>query len=373
MTADSATTYGARVFADGVQQLLEHALDDMLLRRGTDERPTPICIWGKHGIGKTELVRDLARDRGYGYAYIAPAQFEEMGDLLGMPTVLKTADQRDVTRFAPPDWAPRQEGPGILLLDDVNRADDRILRGIMQLLQFYELVAWKLPPQWLIVLTANPDGGDYSVTPMDEAMLNRMLHVTMEFDVKAWARWAERAGVDSRGIHFVMAYPELVSGRRTTPRSLVQFFQAIRSLERLEEQLGLVKMLGDACLDEATTQAFIQFVHLKLDRLPAPEDILGTDDFDATAQRIHRIVHEGNTQRLDILSLLITRLNNRLIQRKNDPSAAEMENLRRFILLEWIPNDLRLAMAQELVRSERPALQQLYAVPEVGKLLLEKM
>jgi hypothetical protein len=373
MASDSSITYGARVFADGVQQLLEHALDDMLQTGLAGERPTPVCIWGKHGIGKTELVRDLALERGYGYGYIAPAQFEEMGDLLGMPRVLKTADQREVTRFAPPEWAPSQEGPGILLIDDVNRADDRILRGIMQLLQFYELVAWKLPPKWLIVLTANPDGGDYSVTPMDEAMLTRMLHVTMEFDVKAWSRWAERAGVDSRGIHFVMAYPELVSGRRTTPRSLVQFFQSIRSIENLEEQLGLVKMLGDACLDEPTTQAFINFVHLKLDRLPSPEDILLSEDFEALARRLHRIIHEGNTQRLDILSLLITRLNNHLIQRKSDPPPPELDNLRRFILLEWLPNDLRLAMAQELVRSSRPALQQLYAIPEIGKLLLEKM
>lgn len=74
----------------------------------------------------------------------------------------------------------------------------------MQLFQNYELVSWVLPPQWLIVCTANPDGGDYSVTTLDEAMLTRMLHVTMEFDAQAWARWAERNDVDSRGINFVL-------------------------------------------------------------------------------------------------------------------------------------------------------------------------
>ena len=31
------------------------------------------------------------------------------------------------------------------------------------------------------ILTANPDGGDYSVTTMDDAMITRMLHVTMEY------------------------------------------------------------------------------------------------------------------------------------------------------------------------------------------------
>tara|TARA_A100001037_G_scaffold288903_1_gene300088 strand:- start:234 stop:512 length:279 start_codon:yes stop_codon:yes gene_type:complete len=91
-----------------------------------------------------------------------------------------------------------------MLIDDVNRADDRILCGIMQLLQNYELISWKLPSDWHIVLTANPDGGDYSVTPMDNAMITRMMHVTMKFDVSAWAKWAEKTGIDTRGINYVL-------------------------------------------------------------------------------------------------------------------------------------------------------------------------
>ena len=66
-----------------------------------------------------------------------------MGDLVGMPSV-----ENGRTIFSSPDWVPTEEGPGILLIDDVNRADDRILWGIMQLLQNYELVSWKLPNLW---------------------------------------------------------------------------------------------------------------------------------------------------------------------------------------------------------------------------------
>lgn len=366
----SYVTYGARVRAESVTTLLEHALDSMAQ---THERPTPICIWGLHGIGKTELVRDLARARGCAFAYIAPAQFEEMGDLLGMPKISTDAAKGEVTRFVAPEWVPRAQGPGILLLDDVNRADDRILRGIMQLFQNYELVSWALPAQWLIVCTANPDGGDYSVTTLDEAMLTRMLHVTMEFDAQAWARWAEQNDVDARGINFVLTYPELVNSRRTTPRSLVQFFNSLRTLDDLRANLGLVRLLGDAALDSETTQAFLAFVHLNLDRLPTPEDILLTDDFDAVAQRLDRLVHEGGTKRLDVLSVVVTRLNNHLLARKSEPTDAELANLQRFLLLDLLPNDLRLAMAQELTRSKRPGLMRLYAVPEVGQLLLRKM
>ena len=364
-------TYGAKVNSGEVQHLLEHVLG--VMQQHHDERPTPICIWGTHGIGKTELVRDLAKERGYHFVYVAPAQFEEMGDLLGMPKIALEAIKGEVTRFVAPEWVPQQPGPGILLLDDVNRADDRILRGIMQLLQNYETISWSMPRQWLIVLTANPDGGDYSVTTLDDAMLTRMLHVTMEFDVKAWSRWAERAQIDERGIHFVLTYPELVAGRRTTPRSLVQFFNAIRPLDNLREHLPLLKLLGDACLDENTTQAFLNFINLNLDRLPNPEEILDAADFEVVAKRLEAVTQDGETKRLDVLSVVTTRLINYVLLRKEEPSTKEFENLKKFILLDLLPNDLRLAMARDLTQSKRPVLMSLYAVPEIGQLLLNRM
>ena len=105
----------------------------------------------------------------------------------------------------------------------------------MQLLQNFELTSWKLPSKWQIVATANPEGGDYSVTPMDGAMLTRMLHATLKFDAKIWAEWAYSANVDERGIAFVLTYPELVNSERTTPRSLTQFLNKLNLLRILKK------------------------------------------------------------------------------------------------------------------------------------------
>lgn len=360
-------TYGATVNAETVAALLRHAVNTMQTL-SANERPTPVCIWGMHGIGKTELVRAMARELDAPLVYIAPAQFEEMGDLVGMPRI-----EGAVTRFAPPSWTPRNEGPGILLLDDVNRADDRILRGIMQLLQYYELVSWELPRNWLIVLTANPDGGDYSVTPMDDAMLNRMLHVTMTFDAATWARWAEQAGVDERGINFVLSYPELVNGKRTTPRSLVQFFELIKPFDDLNEQLPMVKLLGESCLEPETVQAFVSFIHLKLDQLPGPDQIIENEDFERISDRIERLVNDGAVQRLDILSVIVTRLINYLQANAAQIDERRLQRVAQFILLPFIPNDLRLSMAQTLTTSGHANLTRLYANPAIGELLLKKM
>jgi hypothetical protein len=367
ISASHLLTYGAHANAETVATLIRHAFR-VMESLPTGERPVPVCIWGLHGIGKTELVRGLAQELNAQLEYIAPAQFEEMGDLIGMPRIDDV-----VTRFAPPSWVPNQAGPGILLLDDVNRADDRILRGIMQLLQFYELVSWKLPEKWVIVLTANPDGGDYSVTPMDDALLNRMLHITMDFNAPVWAKWAEKAGVDERGINFVLTYPELVNGKRTTPRSLVQFFDQIRIFDDLNEALPLIKILGEACLDTETVQAFVSFIHLRLDRMPGPDQILDSPDFSQISGQLQRLINDGTVQRLDILSVTITRLNNFLLLHPEKLNELRLQNLTRFILLDFIPNDLRLSMAQELTATGHPGLMKLYAVPEIGQLLLKKM
>jgi hypothetical protein len=287
---------------------------------------------------------------------------------MGMPSI---EDGRTV--FAPPVWVPNAAGPGILLIDDVNRADDRILRGIMQLLQNHELSSWALPKGWQIVLTANPDGGDYSVTPMDDAMLTRMMHVTMRFDVKEWALWAEREGIDPRGINFVLTYPEIVNvGERTTARSLVQFFHAIQDIEDLEKGLAVVRMLADACLDKEASAAFIAFVRDKLGRLPSPASIMDTEDFDEEIKNPLWEMVNQSTLRVDLLATLCTRMVNHLLVNDVHPSLIQAENIKAFMLLDFIPNDLRLAMAQDLMQANDD-LKMLLADPELSLLLLENM
>jgi len=358
------TYYGSKVKAGALIDFLEYMFENNSRSAAAGKLQTPVCIWGLHGIGKTEIVRDLARRKDYGFAYIAPAQFEEMGDLLGMPTI-----EGDQTVFRAPDWVPRREQPGILLIDDVNRADDRILRGIMQLLQNYELVSWRLPKGWQIVLTANPDGGDYSVTPLDDAMLTRMMHITLTFDEKEWAQWAEGSGIDPRGIDFVLTYPELVQGQRTTPRTLVQFFQAIAPIERLEEQLGLVKILGDSCLDQETVAAFITFVRETLHKLPAPQTLLSSADEAGFRDQLLPLIQE-NPVRVDLLSTLAFRLFTFGTDRENQLGQNYVENMKRFLLWEEIPADVRVGLARNLATGKQAAWQQLLEDPDLMDLIL---
>ena len=344
--------YGKKGNSKELREILSHIFNRNNELSELEKKGTPICIWGTHGLGKTQIIRDYALEKKWKFSYIAPAQFEEMGDLHGMPTVVDPDGNivgDEYTVYSPPDWVPREEGPGILLLDDINRADDRILRGCMQLLQNFELTSWKLPPKWQIVATANPEGGDYSVTPMDSAMLTRMLHATLKFDAKIWAEWAYKANVDKRGISFVLTYPELVNSERTTPRSLTQFFEQIASIENLKENIQLVEALALSSLDEIAVSTFISFVNDELIQLIDPEEILDTKDFKSVEKKIKDIsVDDSGAKRVDRLSTMCARLYLKLVSDSYMQEKNHGKNLVQFLLLDTIPNDLLMSLYMDL-------------------------
>jgi len=75
--------------------------------------------------------------------------------------------------YCSPEWIANKEKGGILLLDDWNRADVRFIQAIMELIDRQQYVSWSLPKDWHIILTANPDNGDYLVNSIDRAKKKR--------------------------------------------------------------------------------------------------------------------------------------------------------------------------------------------------------
>jgi len=348
--------FGATIDGKKLVDFLDSILESNLqFEANSGKRPTPICIWGTHGLGKTEIAMEVARGKQWKVAYCAPAQFEEMGDLHGLPFKIDpdptvAGDERTV--YLPPEWVPTDPGPGILLLDDINRADDRILRGTMQLLQNFEMFSWSLPPNWQIIATANPDSGDYSVTPMDEAMLTRMIHVTLKFDAKAWAEWALSENIDSRGVDFVLTYPEMVTMKRTTPRTLVQFFGQIKQFPDLKQNIHIVEILAKGCLDEEVADTFITFIEESLAQLPAPESFLKEGDEQTIDTTITNLLKSKKGIRLDLINTLLYRLVLKLKSENFEPTENAENVLIHVLKSQHIPIDLRYSFHLDLVKAK---------------------
>jgi hypothetical protein len=154
---------------------------------------------------------------------------------------------------------------------------------------------------------------------------------------------------------------------------LVQFFENISHLKDLKKELGLVKMLADACLDSNTVTSFMAFLNNDLSKLITPEEIINTKSFEKEVYQKIKSLVDQKTKRVDILSVICTRLINYLTIAEAKFKQTQIDNIKKFLKMDFLPNDMRLIAAQDLVSSSNPSLKSIMADPEIGKLLLKKM
>ena len=364
-------TYGRTLSSKGITDALEFAsmVNSRLIKQGRE--PRPLCIWGPHGIGKTSIVHQYAKNSGMKFKYVAPAQFEELGDLHGLPT-----REGDKTVYLPPDWVPREPGPGILMLDDFNRADNRILQGLMQLLQFNGMFSWKLPPDWMIVCTANPEGGDYNVTPLDDAMITRLVHVAMIFDVREWAAWAMKDGLDTRVVAWVLAYPEIITGGRDTPRSVHQLADFTIHISDLTSPKGLEQLqtFGMGTLSETALASFVNFVTTELELIPTGRELLDAKSKAKLSAMIDKAsIGADGAVHLDRIYILFLRLVSELTSPLYRQQARDVQNALTVLKHPKIPKDMSFMAFKWLAESDTPVIKQITVDPDLAMMLLDAM
>jgi hypothetical protein len=148
----------------------------------------PVLLEGPTGIGKSELIAHVAKKLGIQHV-VLDLSLLEPPDLVGLPVI---EDGR--TRYALPKFLP-SSGTGILMLEELNRAERYIQQPALQLLTARTLHEYVLPEGWACFAAINPETGDYQVTPLDAALRARFLQVPVRADRAAWLAWAGSHGV----------------------------------------------------------------------------------------------------------------------------------------------------------------------------------
>jgi hypothetical protein len=148
----------------------------------------PILIRGRHGIGKSELVYQVARELGMPVVERRASQMTE-GDLVGLPSI-----NGNRTSFNPPDWFKEAcEHPVVLFLDEVDRATIEVRQGIFELTDSRKLNGHVLHRGTRIFAAVN--GGmhaaQYQVGEMDPAELDRWSVFDVEPTIEDWLAWAK--------------------------------------------------------------------------------------------------------------------------------------------------------------------------------------
>lgn len=387
--------YGSIVAYGDLTDFLETCFTMNRMAESHNDSRYAACIWGHPGVGKTQMVKAF-RDRpvewngkmypGYNISNVPVAQFEEMGDLHGIPMdcvlmrqqnkktdgyITQWVAQKDqilqaylsngweidtsvppTTQYAPPAWVPQQPGPSIVLLDDWNRASIRIVKGMMQLLQDYGMVSWQLPAGCNIVLTGNPDEQSYQVTSVDSAILTRIKHVTLKEDMTEWAVWAESNGLDFRGISYALRYPEMITGpgrNRTNPRTLSEFCRFLKSISDVGSESERVIRYANSLLDENTVSSMVVFFQRDMEMILDPMDILNGEE---KAFRFIDELMKRKEPRIDILSVIADRLYARIRQSDCKPEKTRITNFQKFLEMDCVPEDTRHALCRRLVKCD---------------------
>jgi MoxR-like ATPase len=195
----------------------------------------PVLLEGPTGIGKSEVVRAVADKLGLA-TVVLDLSLLEPPDLVGLPKL-----EDGVTRYAAPAILPR-DGAGILLLEELNRAERYMQQPALQLLSARRLHEYVLPDGWVCFAAINPESGEYHVTPLDRALRARFLHVTVRADRASWLAWASHANVHSAVVDLVRTHERALE--EVPPRTWTYVSHVLAAMS--ERELRDEALLRDA-------------------------------------------------------------------------------------------------------------------------------
>lgn len=234
-------------------------------------RARPLCLMGPAGIGKTEIVAQVAQEQDLAFCSYSLVHHTRQS-LLGLP---RLHDQEwgeetvSCTRYTMSEIVDEihqtmektGKEQGILFLDEFNCASESIRPVMLQLLQEKTLGTHKIPDGWMLVLAGNPMKYNKSAKELDPVTLDRlrMLHVEANLDV--WMTYGKKSGIHPVVLSFLEEYPDCFyryeGGNSSASKDLV----TARGWEDLSIQIQMMEEIGEPVTSIFIGQ-FLQSTHV---------------------------------------------------------------------------------------------------------------
>lgn len=308
---------------------------------------TPVMLWGPPGVGKSQMVAQVAASHRAPVIDVRLSQMEPT-DLRGIPF-----RAGEVVEWAVPAMLPveKRHGPtGILFFDEITSAAPTVSTAAYQLILDRRLGEYRVPPGWAIFAAGNRQGDRGVTYSMPAPLANRFSHYEVETHLDDWVAWAHAHGIDERVIGFLRFRPDLLFDfdpkhnpiAFPSPRSW-EF--AHRALQKFSEQNELLLGALQACVGPAAgieTKAFID----NLSNLP---------DLDAIVRGEATPVPTETDLQYAVASALVARA----VRAKDGPDAAKilgniLEYAQRFPNREMgvmLVSDMQRAVGERLFAS----------------------
>ena len=240
------------------------------------EQKVPTFLWGAPGIGKSSIVKQIAKTEGVAFIDLRLALMDPT-DLKGIPFYDK---ESHTALWAPPAFLPK-EGRGILFLDELNAAPPSVQASAYQLILDRQVGEYKLPDGWAIVAAGNREGDRGVTYRMPSPLANRFVHFEMDVDINDWRDWAYLEKIDIRIISYITYKNEHLftfdaksdSKSFATPRSWEYVNSVLKS--NLDDTLILNAISG--AVGSEVSVGFLSFIKV-MSKLPDIDKILETGE-----------------------------------------------------------------------------------------------
>ena len=242
-------------------------------------------LHGRPGIGKTQIVQDLAQRIG-ARLYDLRLTTIEPQDLRGLPFF--DFDAKRTIWFRPEDLPDDPSNPAILFLDELTAASPLLQPTVYGLLQERRVGQHVLPHSCMVIAAGNTVDDGAIAYDMGTALSDRLVHLNVTAQADDWVtHFAVPRGLHPAVTAFIRTRPDLLDTiepalRRgdviaCTPRSWERVSQILRALpDRALNRIAIAGVLGDAV---------------------AAEFLLVADDIAATVQ-VDALLDAGGAERL---------------------------------------------------------------------------
>lgn len=240
------------------KRLVKRAL---LANLATDKRDLAITplVSGRHGIGKSQMVKSIAQDLGGVCITIEGGTLKE-GEITGLPyqykdengqirfrflpyyaveriqaeekrlfelsgrTVAQEMLSGDENRYAMNDLTPQEKisvllsgkvRPVILFIDEINRTENSVYKELMNILLTRSVNGYEFPWWVFFVGAMNPSTQNsvYATNEMDPAQLDRFIKIKVGDNTKEWLSYGKTTGIDPRILSFIKDNPKCLSSQ----------------------------------------------------------------------------------------------------------------------------------------------------------------
>ncbi len=235
-------------------------------------RQRPVLLMGPPGIGKTQIMEQVARECEIGLVSYTITHHTRQS-AIGLPFISEKnygGETKHVTEYTMSEIVAaiydKMEATGlkegILFIDEINCVSETLAPAMLQFLQYKTFGNHKIPDGWIIAAAGNPPEYNKSVRDFDIATLDRVKKIDVEADFGVWKEYAKQAEIHPAIISYLVAKPHYFYQVETTVDGKI--FATPRGWEDLSRFLEVYERIGLTC-DRDVVKQYIQHAKIAKD------------------------------------------------------------------------------------------------------------